>query len=137
MLVFELGIFTSHIIWRLRTRKLRKRAKVEGIKFDDLPEARKYQIGSRADNSIELDTPQQEQQAHAISEVPWGEEGPEEKETKGQMPQMLGNLAVQADELPPDLERGSIRGIRESGSSRGSRESGSIRVSRWETARGS
>ena len=39
----EGGIFLSHIIWLFRTRKLRKRAKLEGIDFDDLPEARRWQ----------------------------------------------------------------------------------------------
>ena len=42
-IVLELGIFLSHFIWLIRTRKLRARAKREGIEFDDLPEAKKYQ----------------------------------------------------------------------------------------------
>ena len=42
-LLLELGIMTSHIIWRLRTRNLHKRAKAEGINFDDLHEAIKNQ----------------------------------------------------------------------------------------------
>lgn len=41
--LLEAGIFLSHIIWLFRTRKLRKRAKLEGIDFDDLPEARRWQ----------------------------------------------------------------------------------------------
>lgn len=32
----ELGIFTSHIIWMIRTRKMRKAAAAEGKTFDDL-----------------------------------------------------------------------------------------------------
>ena len=36
-------MFLSHIIWLFRTRKLRRRAKLEGKDFDDLPEARRYQ----------------------------------------------------------------------------------------------
>lgn len=43
-IMLEAGIFLSHFIWLLRTRKLRKRAKDSGIDFDDLPEARKYQV---------------------------------------------------------------------------------------------
>ncbi|MCJ1257865.1 hypothetical protein MMC24_005691 [Lignoscripta atroalba] len=39
----ELGIFASHGIWLVKTRKLRKQAKSEGKDFDDLPEARRYQ----------------------------------------------------------------------------------------------
>ena len=42
-IALELGIFLSHFIWLIRTRKLRARARREGIKFDDLPEAKKYQ----------------------------------------------------------------------------------------------
>lgn len=42
-MVLEFGIFASHVIWLIRTRKLRQRAKLEGVDFDDLPEARKYQ----------------------------------------------------------------------------------------------
>lgn len=38
----ETGIFMLHIIWLLRTRGLRQKAKALGIKFDDLPEARKF-----------------------------------------------------------------------------------------------
>ena len=41
--MLELGIFASQFIWLIRTRKLRARAKREGIKFDDMPEAKKYQ----------------------------------------------------------------------------------------------
>ena len=36
-------MFTSHIVWRFRTRELHKRAKLEGVSFDELPEARRYQ----------------------------------------------------------------------------------------------
>jgi len=43
-IMLEAGIFLSHFIWLLRTRKLRKQAKDSGIDFDDLPEARKYQV---------------------------------------------------------------------------------------------
>ncbi|KAF3765087.1 hypothetical protein M406DRAFT_222093, partial [Cryphonectria parasitica EP155] len=32
----ELGIFSSHIIWLLRTRKIRKEAKTQGKTFDDV-----------------------------------------------------------------------------------------------------
>lgn len=35
------------MIWLLRTRQLRKQAKLEGKHFDDLPEARKYQYHSK------------------------------------------------------------------------------------------
>ncbi|ERS98159.1 hypothetical protein HMPREF1624_04940 [Sporothrix schenckii ATCC 58251] len=34
--LLEIGIFLSHIIWRIRTRKLRQQAKAEGKTFDEL-----------------------------------------------------------------------------------------------------
>ena len=34
--ILELGIFASHIIWLLRTRKIRKAAAAEGKTFDDI-----------------------------------------------------------------------------------------------------
>lgn len=34
--VLEMGIFTSHIIWLLRTRKIRKEAAAQGKTFDDV-----------------------------------------------------------------------------------------------------
>ncbi|CAK7224456.1 hypothetical protein SBRCBS47491_005557 [Sporothrix bragantina] len=34
--LLEIGIFMSHIIWMIRTRKIRKRAKEEGKTFDEL-----------------------------------------------------------------------------------------------------
>ena len=42
-LTLELGIFVCQAIFLFRTRKLRKQAKLDGKKFDDLPEARAYQ----------------------------------------------------------------------------------------------
>lgn len=32
----EIGIFASHIIWRVRTRKIRKDAAAQGKTFDDI-----------------------------------------------------------------------------------------------------
>ncbi|OAA60562.1 Cystinosin/ERS1p repeat protein [Niveomyces insectorum RCEF 264] len=34
--VLEIGIFMSHIIWRIRTRHIRKQAKAQGKTFDDI-----------------------------------------------------------------------------------------------------
>ena len=45
-LLLETGIFATHFIWRIRTRSLHRRAKAEGVDFDDLPEAKKYQVPS-------------------------------------------------------------------------------------------
>ncbi|MCJ1437019.1 hypothetical protein MMC27_006403 [Xylographa pallens] len=44
VVILEGGIFASHCIWLFRTRKLRKQAKLQGVSFDDLPEARIYQV---------------------------------------------------------------------------------------------
>lgn len=41
-LLLELGIFTSHILFLLRTRSLRRLAKETNTPFDDMPEARKF-----------------------------------------------------------------------------------------------
>ncbi|KAI4246148.1 MAG: hypothetical protein L6R40_002100 [Gallowayella cf. fulva] len=41
-LLLEAGIFTSHLLFLLRTRSLRRRAKESNMEFDDLPEASKY-----------------------------------------------------------------------------------------------
>ncbi|MCJ1428388.1 hypothetical protein MMC29_006297 [Sticta canariensis] len=43
VVILEAGIFILHFIWLFRTRALRKRAKLEGREFDDLPEARQWQ----------------------------------------------------------------------------------------------
>ncbi|MCJ1286139.1 hypothetical protein MMC26_005483 [Xylographa opegraphella] len=43
VIILEGGIFASHCVWLIRTRKLQKRAKLLGVSFDDLPEARIYQ----------------------------------------------------------------------------------------------
>ena len=48
----EGGIFVSHGIWLLRTRKLRKEAKLAGICFDDLPEAEEYHVEVTRKGSI-------------------------------------------------------------------------------------
>ncbi|KAI4140088.1 MAG: hypothetical protein L6R39_005964 [Caloplaca ligustica] len=41
-LLLEFGIFTSHLLFLLRTRSLRRRAKESNTPFDDMPEARKF-----------------------------------------------------------------------------------------------
>ena len=52
----------SHVIWRIRTRKLHAKAKDEGIDFDDLREATKYQrstdrVAKRAVDDVEMGDP--------------------------------------------------------------------------------
>ena len=41
-MLLEVGIFASHGIWRLRTRKLHQRAKALKVPFDSLEETEKY-----------------------------------------------------------------------------------------------
>ncbi|KAL8731815.1 MAG: hypothetical protein Q9181_004162 [Wetmoreana brouardii] len=41
-LLLEVGIFTSHLLFLLRTRTLRHRAKDSQVPFDEMPEARKF-----------------------------------------------------------------------------------------------
>ena len=43
-LVIEGGIFVSHGIWLLRTRKIRAAAKAAGKSFDDIPESEPYHV---------------------------------------------------------------------------------------------
>ena len=50
-IILEAGIFISHIIWLFRTRELRKQAKLQGLEFDDLPEARQWQWNPTENNS--------------------------------------------------------------------------------------
>ncbi len=54
-IMLEAGIFISHFIWLVRTRKLRKQAKDTGVDFDDMPEAQKYRVA--ADRDPELGSP--------------------------------------------------------------------------------
>ena len=60
-LLLETGIFATHLVWRIRTRSLHRRAKAEGVDFDDLPEATKYQVPSdrkiatRASSSLDVE----------------------------------------------------------------------------------
>ena len=41
--LIEMSMVTSHLIWRLRTRGIRKRAKAEGKTFDEFDEAQRWQ----------------------------------------------------------------------------------------------
>lgn len=63
---------TSHVIWRIRTRKLHAKAKAEGIEFDDLPEALKYQrstdrVAKRVVDDVEMGDPNP---AEAVADAP-------------------------------------------------------------------
>ena len=40
----EAGIFASHVMWRIRTRKLHRRAKILKVSFDDLDETEQYRV---------------------------------------------------------------------------------------------
>ena len=51
-IMLEAGIFLSHFIWLVRTRKLRKQAKDAGIDFDDLPGTSKYRVAADRDPEV-------------------------------------------------------------------------------------
>lgn len=51
-IVIEGGIFVSHGIWLIRTRKLRAKAKAAGCTFDDLPESETYHVDVPRKGSI-------------------------------------------------------------------------------------
>ena len=51
-IVIEGGIFISHGIWLIRTRKLRAAAKASGRSFDDLPESEPYHVDVPRKGSI-------------------------------------------------------------------------------------
>ena len=51
-IVIEGGIFVSHGIWLIRTRKLRAKAKAAGCSFDDLPESEVYHVDVPRKGSI-------------------------------------------------------------------------------------
>ena len=50
--MIEGGIFVSHGIWLIRTRKLRAKAKAAGCTFDDLPESEAYHVDIPRKGSI-------------------------------------------------------------------------------------
>ena len=51
-IIIEGGIFVSHGIWLIRTRKLRKEARLAGKSFDDLPESEEYHVDVARRGSI-------------------------------------------------------------------------------------
>ena len=51
-IVIEGGIFISHGIWLIRTRRLRKIAKLAGKSFDDLPQSEEYHVDVERKGSI-------------------------------------------------------------------------------------
>ena len=61
-IIIEAGIFLSHGIWLIRTRKLRKEAKLAGKSFDDLPELEDYDVDVARKGSIAVAKDVQEDQ---------------------------------------------------------------------------
>ena len=51
-MILELGYFVSQAIFLLRTRNLRARAKIQGVNFDDMPEARKFQWHAKKSQAV-------------------------------------------------------------------------------------
>lgn len=59
-MVLELGIYLSHIIWRIRYRKLRKEAKATGKSIDELLDERNS--GTEGTRDLEAGVPDTENQ---------------------------------------------------------------------------
>ena len=74
-LLLEGGIFVTHILWRIRTRKLRVRAKATGIDFDDMPEAAKYQCDTDriARNRLKEEEEIKQQEVEANAQISAGQ----------------------------------------------------------------
>jgi len=100
--ILELGIFASHIIWRLHTRSLHKRAKLEGIKFDDLPEARKYQ-DHRSEDAIAARSAQSLEEGRGVAL-----ECVEPSKVEGMPRDADSPDTMIGDDLPKDLESASL-----------------------------
>ena len=111
--VRELGVFTSHIIWRCRTRKLHKRAKLEGVKFDDPPEARRYQHPQKEDT-----TPSTQSEMLEVSR-PGSNMDSSNSADLDEIVKDVGAVKVSEEyALPRDLESGNFR-ISQFGSEQG------------------
>lgn len=63
-MVLELGIYLSHIIWRIRYRKLRKEAKATGKSIDELLDEQNN--GAEGNRDLEASTPEDENQGEAV-----------------------------------------------------------------------
>lgn len=77
--VLELGIYVSHIVWRIRYRKLRKEAKVTGRSIDELlslqqnntQPARDLESGVLNDTGETLDQEPTEQRPQSTTDLEW------------------------------------------------------------------
>ena len=93
-IMLEAGIFLSHFIWLIRTRKLRKQAKDAGIDFDDLPEARKYQVAPKERDLEEGET----KTPDTAKRRWWGRRGKVEETGPGIGPESLESHETAVDE---------------------------------------
>lgn len=64
VVVLELGIYLSHIIWRIRYRKLRKEAKATGKSIDELLDEQNN--GAEGNRDLEAGIPEDENQSEAV-----------------------------------------------------------------------
>lgn len=62
-MVLELGIYISHIIWRIRYRKLRKEAKATGKSIDELLDEQNN--GTEGNRDLETGVPENLDQQEA------------------------------------------------------------------------
>lgn len=63
--VLELGIYTSHIIWRIRYRKLRKEAKATGKSIDELLDAQNGEGSTDVESGV-VDPPTTDEEPSAF-----------------------------------------------------------------------
>ena len=97
-IMLEAGIFLSHIIWLLRTRKLRKQAKDAGIDFDDMPEAQKYQVAADRDPELGSPVAESEKTFNTKKGRFWRRAKKTEVESPGLGPESLGSQEMAVEE---------------------------------------
>ncbi|KAL8808890.1 MAG: hypothetical protein Q9223_005880 [Gallowayella weberi] len=77
-LLLEAGIFTSHLIFLLRTRSLRRRAKESQVKFDEMPEARRF-VFPRPGNIDPAHSAEDSDSDRGLPDIEKGPDGNEER----------------------------------------------------------
>jgi hypothetical protein len=104
--LLEIGIFLSHIIWLIRTRKLRKRAKAEGKTFDELAAEIVGEVG--ADNFAFAERP-----LHPFFTSSWWRNRLNGKSMKPDAPDLAAAAARRNDEEQalPEEKAGNVTAI--------------------------
>ncbi|KAL8684206.1 MAG: hypothetical protein Q9224_006520, partial [Gallowayella concinna] len=81
-LLLEAGIFTSHLIFLLRTRSLRRRAKESNLEFDDMPEARKFVFPRRPGSTNPAHSAEGGDGDHELPDIEKGSDARTEQRTE-------------------------------------------------------